>query len=207
MYKLSIYLKFYIKYEKTFQCLKVKKMVHKLLIFYRFNNHVGGLLPPAHAPGKVRRSRITSASRKVQSKHLKSLITLMNKNVITYTVSTPLHDVSTRGLCRAVPNTAYVSRCLVYLSHGPLRWSFRAFPVSFSGKLKNLSAESLKPPHVARPAPLLLTASLPRSHDSHPDARLPQAPTSPTDTWTPPPPPAPAAPPPTPTPPPRPTPP
>jgi hypothetical protein len=110
MYKVSIYLKLYVKSKKMFQCLNVKKMVHKVLLFYRFNNHVGGLLPPAHAPGKVRRSCINSASRKMQSKHLKSSITLMNKNVITYTVSTPLHDVSTRGL------EAYVVRCLTLLT-------------------------------------------------------------------------------------------
>jgi hypothetical protein len=43
MYKLILYLKFYVKSEKTFQCsfkrLNVKKLVHDVLTFYRFNNH------------------------------------------------------------------------------------------------------------------------------------------------------------------------
>jgi hypothetical protein len=43
MYELILYLKFYVKSEKTFQRLikrlNVKKLVHSVLIFYRFNNH------------------------------------------------------------------------------------------------------------------------------------------------------------------------
>jgi hypothetical protein len=43
MYKLILYLKFYVKSEKTFQRsfkrLNVEKLVHNVLTFYRFNNH------------------------------------------------------------------------------------------------------------------------------------------------------------------------
>jgi hypothetical protein len=43
MYELIIYLKFYVKSEKTFQRpfkrLNVEKLVHNVLTFYRFNNH------------------------------------------------------------------------------------------------------------------------------------------------------------------------
>jgi hypothetical protein len=43
MYELILYLNFYVKSEKTFQHslkrLKVKKWVHNVLMFYRFNNH------------------------------------------------------------------------------------------------------------------------------------------------------------------------
>jgi hypothetical protein len=43
MYELILYLNFYVKSEKTFQHsfkhLKVKKLVHNVLTFYRFNNH------------------------------------------------------------------------------------------------------------------------------------------------------------------------
>jgi hypothetical protein len=38
-----LYLNFYVKFEKTFQHsfkrLNVKKLVHNVLMFYRFNNH------------------------------------------------------------------------------------------------------------------------------------------------------------------------
>jgi hypothetical protein len=44
MYELILYLNFYVKSKKMFQhsfnCLKVKKLVHDILTFYRFNNHV-----------------------------------------------------------------------------------------------------------------------------------------------------------------------
>jgi hypothetical protein len=43
MYELILYLKFYVKSEKMFQRsfkrLNVKKLVHDVLMFYRFNNH------------------------------------------------------------------------------------------------------------------------------------------------------------------------
>jgi hypothetical protein len=43
MYELILYLKFYVKSEKTFQRsfkrLNVEKLVHNVLTFYRFNNH------------------------------------------------------------------------------------------------------------------------------------------------------------------------
>jgi hypothetical protein len=39
MYELILYLKFYVKSKKTFQRLNVKKLVHNVLTFYRFNNH------------------------------------------------------------------------------------------------------------------------------------------------------------------------
>jgi hypothetical protein len=43
MYELILYLNFYVKSEKTFQRsfkrLNVKKLVHNVLRFYRFNNH------------------------------------------------------------------------------------------------------------------------------------------------------------------------
>jgi hypothetical protein len=43
MCELILYLNFYVKSEKTFQHsfkrLKVKKFVHNVLTFYRFNNH------------------------------------------------------------------------------------------------------------------------------------------------------------------------
>jgi hypothetical protein len=43
MYKLILYLKFYVKSEKTFQRsfkrLNVEKLIHNVLTFYRFNNH------------------------------------------------------------------------------------------------------------------------------------------------------------------------
>jgi hypothetical protein len=43
MYELILYLKFYVKSEKTFQRsfkrLKFEKLVHNVLTFYRFNNH------------------------------------------------------------------------------------------------------------------------------------------------------------------------
>jgi hypothetical protein len=46
MYELILYLKFYVKSEKTFQRslkrLNVEKLVHNVLTFYRFNNHVAG---------------------------------------------------------------------------------------------------------------------------------------------------------------------
>jgi hypothetical protein len=49
MCELILYLNFYVKSEKTFQHsfkrLKVKKLVHSVLTFYRFNNHAN------HAPG------------------------------------------------------------------------------------------------------------------------------------------------------------
>jgi hypothetical protein len=38
MYELILYLKFYVKSEKTFQRLNVKKVVHNVLTFYRFND-------------------------------------------------------------------------------------------------------------------------------------------------------------------------
>jgi hypothetical protein len=45
MYELILYLNFYVKSEKTFQRsfkrLNVKKLVHNVLTFYRFNNHGG----------------------------------------------------------------------------------------------------------------------------------------------------------------------
>jgi hypothetical protein len=45
MYELILYLKFYVKSEKTFQRsfkrLNVEKLVHNVLTFYRFNNHAG----------------------------------------------------------------------------------------------------------------------------------------------------------------------
>jgi hypothetical protein len=48
MYELIIYLKFYVKSEKTFQRpfkrLNVEKLVHNVLTFYRFNNHEIGNL-------------------------------------------------------------------------------------------------------------------------------------------------------------------
>jgi hypothetical protein len=44
MYELILYLKFYVKSEKTFQHsfqrLNVKKVVHNVLTFYRFSDHV-----------------------------------------------------------------------------------------------------------------------------------------------------------------------
>jgi hypothetical protein len=44
MYELIIYLKFYVKSEKTFQRLFKRlifeKLVHNILTFYRFNNHL-----------------------------------------------------------------------------------------------------------------------------------------------------------------------
>jgi TnpA family transposase len=46
MYELILYLKVYVKSEKTFQRsfkhLNVEKLVHNVLTFYRFNN-LGGL--------------------------------------------------------------------------------------------------------------------------------------------------------------------
>jgi hypothetical protein len=43
MYELILYLNFYVKSEKTFQRsfkrLNVKKLIHNILTFYRFNNH------------------------------------------------------------------------------------------------------------------------------------------------------------------------
>jgi hypothetical protein len=43
MYELILYLKFYVKSEKTFQRLfkrlNVEKLAHNVLTFYRFNNH------------------------------------------------------------------------------------------------------------------------------------------------------------------------
>jgi hypothetical protein len=39
MYELILYLKFYVKSEKTDQRLNAKKVVHNVLTFYRFNNH------------------------------------------------------------------------------------------------------------------------------------------------------------------------
>jgi hypothetical protein len=43
MYEHILYLNFYVKSEKTFQRsfkrLNVKKLVHNVLTFYRFNNH------------------------------------------------------------------------------------------------------------------------------------------------------------------------
>jgi hypothetical protein len=43
MYELILYLKFYVKSEKTFQRsfkrLNFEKLVHNVLTFYRFNNH------------------------------------------------------------------------------------------------------------------------------------------------------------------------
>jgi hypothetical protein len=43
MYELILYLKLYVKSEKTFQRsfkhLNVEKLVHNVLTFYRFNNH------------------------------------------------------------------------------------------------------------------------------------------------------------------------
>jgi hypothetical protein len=44
MYEFILYLKFYVKSEKTFQRsfkrLNFEKLVHNVLTFYRFNNHV-----------------------------------------------------------------------------------------------------------------------------------------------------------------------
>jgi hypothetical protein len=43
MYEFILYLKFYVKSEKTFQRsfkrLNFEKLVHNVLTFYRFNNH------------------------------------------------------------------------------------------------------------------------------------------------------------------------
>jgi hypothetical protein len=48
MYELILYLNFYVKSEKTFQRsfkrLNVKKLVHNVLTFYRFNNHANHLI-------------------------------------------------------------------------------------------------------------------------------------------------------------------
>ena len=56
MYELILYLKFYVKSEKTFQRsfkrLNVEKLVHNVLTFYRFNNHGAShlLIARADAP-------------------------------------------------------------------------------------------------------------------------------------------------------------
>jgi hypothetical protein len=57
MYELILYLKLYVKSEKTFQrsfkLLNVEKLVHKVLTFYRFNNHGhGAALLFRHGPGR-----------------------------------------------------------------------------------------------------------------------------------------------------------
>jgi hypothetical protein len=55
MYELILYLNFCVKSKKTFQHsfkrLKVKKLVHNVLTFYRFNNH------DARAAGEGRSAR------------------------------------------------------------------------------------------------------------------------------------------------------
>jgi hypothetical protein len=49
MYEHILYLNFYVKSEKTFQRsfkrLNVKKLVHNVLTFYRFNNHGQATFP------------------------------------------------------------------------------------------------------------------------------------------------------------------
>jgi hypothetical protein len=70
MYENILYLNFYVKSEKTFQRsfkrLNVKKLVHNVLTFYRFNNHDKNITPYKIKHHKNEQYKIEKASTVMQ---------------------------------------------------------------------------------------------------------------------------------------------